>query len=409
MTNQSGIAGKRSFRAVLAIVIAVIVMITVFTGTAFADSTNEYKLDIIDGASEIAITTNETEPIEILTAAGITVNTDDKVDLTGFVSGEGGKIVISRYNTINISVDKKVTTHRVYAATVGEALSEIGAALGEHDKANYEMTAPVQDGMVIEVKKAFNITVKADGKKTSYAVTEGTVKDALELAGVTLEGEDYTEPALDKTLKKDMKIKVMRVTYKAETKAEAIKFSTKEVKDKKLYEGETKVKTKGVDGVKEVSYSVKYVNGKEVERKKTDEKTVKEPVQQVVRVGTKKKKSSVKSNGVKSKGGYSVGQTISGRKTHYCACAKCNGNSRGITTSGKKIRNGMKNPHYVACNWLPLGSVINVDGTNYTVVDRGGSGLSRKGRIDIFTPEGHSACYRKGTGSCKIKIVRLGW
>ena len=69
----------------------------------------------------------------------------------------------------------------------------------------------------------------------------------------------------------------------------------------------------------------------------------------------------------------------------------------------------MPNPYYVACNWLPLGSVISVNGTNYTVVDRGGSKLSKTGRIDIYTPEGHAAALRGGTGSCDITIVRFGW
>ncbi len=163
----------------------------------------------------------------------------------------------------------------------------------------------------------------------------------------------------------------------------------------------------GQNGSADVTYKVKLVNGKEKTR--TEEKRVvtKKPVKKIVRTGTKA--AGVKANGVKSRGGYSVGQSISGRYTHYCACAVCNGNSRGITTSGRRIYNGMSDPHYVACNWLPLGSVISVNGTNYTVVDRGGSGLSSQGRIDIFTPEGHAACYRYGTGSCSIKIVRLGW
>ena len=39
----------------------------------------------------------------------------------------------------------------------------------------------------------------------------------------------------------------------------------------------------------------------------------------------------------------------------------------------------------------------------------GGSGLSSVGRIDIYTPEGHAAALRGGTGSCTIEIVRLGW
>ena len=69
----------------------------------------------------------------------------------------------------------------------------------------------------------------------------------------------------------------------------------------------------------------------------------------------------------------------------------------------------MANPYYVACNWLPLGSVIDIDGTLYTVVDRGGSGLSKKGRVDIYTPEGHAAALKGGAGGCTITIVRLGW
>ena len=188
-------------------------------------------------------------------------------------------------------------------------------------------------------------------------------------------------------------------------------YSTKEKKDSSLEKGDTKTIQQGKNGSKDVTYSVKYVNGVATESTKLTEVVKTQPVEKIVKVGTKKVKHSADTtpNGVKSKGGYSVGDTISGRYTHYCACAICNGNSRGITTSGKRIKNGMSNPYYVACNWLPLGSVIEVDGTNYTVVDRGGSGLSRKGRIDIFTPEGHKACYKYGTGSCKIKIVRLGW
>ena len=69
----------------------------------------------------------------------------------------------------------------------------------------------------------------------------------------------------------------------------------------------------------------------------------------------------------------------------------------------------MPDPHYVALNWLPMGSVIKLNGTNYTVVDRGGGGLSAVGTADVFTPEGHAACYRLGCGSCTIEIVRFGW
>lgn len=413
MTNESIVADKRkSLRKVIATVIAVILVVSVFASTAYAEYFNEYNVTIVDNGKEITVTTNETEPIEILNQANISLESDDKLDITSFEQGEGGKIVINRLNSINVEFDDTIQTYNVYASTVGDALEEIGVTVSENDEINYQLTDFVEDGMVIDIKSAFSVSLKADGETAKYAIVEGTVADLLNLAGIKLSGDDYTKPAIDKPLKADMKVEVFRVTYKEETKTAKIEYKTVKEDDKTLAKGKTKVVTKGVDGEREETYKVKYVNGKKDSSEKISEKTITPAVTEVVKVGTKKVKKStdkVKGNGVKSKNGYTVGQKISGRYTHYCACATCNGNSRGITSSGKKIYNGMENPYYVACNWLPLGSVIEVKGHNYTVVDRGGSGLSKKGRIDIFTPEGHSACYRYGTGSCTIKIVRLGW
>ena len=410
MTNQSKEGGRRSFRALLATISALLVIVIIFASTAFAGSLNSYSVTVIDNEQEMLITTNETEPIEILRTAGITIGSDDKVDLSEFEQGVGGTIEINRYTTINVELDTTVQTYGVYAATVGEALEEIGAELGEKDEINYPATEPVKDGMVIKVETAFSVSLTVDGATEKYAVVRGTVGDIITQAGVTLGADDYVEPSLDTVLEAGMQINVYRVEYAEKVVDEAVNYSTTEIKDDSMYEGTTSVQSKGVKGSKSVTYKVKYVNGAEDSKEKLSETVTKQPVAEVVKVGTKKSSgASVTSNGVTSKNGYTVGQVISGRYTHYCACATCNGNSNGVTTSGKRISNGMSNPYYVACNWLPLGSVICVDGTNYTVVDRGGSGLSKKGRIDIFTPEGHSACYRYGTGSCTITIVRLGW
>lgn len=416
MTNQS-FAGKRSFRTGLTIVIALVLLVTVFAGTAFAKTSDEYTVNIIDGSRNVAVTTNETEPIEILKSAGITVSAGDKLDISDFKESEGGSIAVNRLNTIYVEFDGNITAYQVYSHTVGDAFAQLGIGVKNNDQINYSLNTEITDGMVIKITSAQYVTLKVDGVETKYALTSGTVADLLKTAGVTLDEDDYTVPSLDTELKKDLEVKVKRVEYKTETKTKSVKYSTKETKDSTLEEGKTKVITKGENGEAEVTYQVKYVNGKKKETAEVSRTTVKEATQKEVAVGTKKTKKKenktssdeVKPNGVKSKNGYKVGQVIKGRYSHYCACATCNGNSRGITSSGKKIRNGMDNPYYVACNWLPLGTVINVDGTNYTVVDRGGSGLSRQGRIDIFTPGGHSECYRLGVGSCSIEIVRLGW
>lgn len=419
MTNQS-FAGKRSFRTVLTIVIALVLLVTMFAGTAFAKTSDEYTVSIVDGSRSVAVTTTETEPIEILKSAGITVSAGDKLDISDFKESEGGSIVVNRLNTIYVEFDGNITAYQIYSHTVGEAFSQLGINVKNSDQINYSLNTEIADGMVIKITSAQYVTLKADGTEAKFALTNGTVADLLKTAGVTLGKDDYTEPSLDSKLEKDLVIKVKRVEYKTVEKTEEVKYSTVETKDKTLESGKTKVVTKGENGEAEVTYQVKFVNGKEKDSTEVSRIVTKEATKQEVVVGTKKTEkkkskkdddssSEVKANGVKSKNGYKLGQVIKGRYSHYCACATCNGNSRGITSSGKKIKNGMADPHYVACNWLPLGTVISVDGTNYTVVDRGGSGLSRQGRIDIFTPGGHSECYKLGVGGCSIEIVRLGW
>lgn len=423
MTNQS-FAGKRSFRTILTIVIAIMLLVTVFAGTASAKTTDEYTVNIVDGSTSVAVTTNETEPIEILKSAGITVSAGDKLDISDFAESQGGIITVNRLNTVYVEFDGNITAYQVYSHTIGDAFASLGIGVTNSDQINYSLNTEITDGMVIKVYSSPYVTLKADGKETKYALTDGTVADLLKTAGVTLGDDDYTEPSVDSKLKKGLVVKVKRVEYKLEEKTETVKYSTVEKKDTSLKKGETKVLTEGEDGEAEVTYQVKYVNGKKKDSAEVSRTVTKKAIQKQIAVGADKEDNKdsdkedkedkdstneVEPNGVKSKNGYKLGQVIKGKYSHYCACAICNGNSRGVTSSGIKIKNGMDDPYYVACNWLPLGSVINVDGTNYTVVDRGGSGLSRKGRIDIFTPGGHSECYKLGVGSCSIEIVRLGW
>lgn len=72
--------------------------------------------------------------------------------------------------------------------------------------------------------------------------------------------------------------------------------------------------------------------------------------------------------------------TLEVEVTHYCACAKCCGsNAQGLTASGKQAAVGMvaMSSHY------PFGTQIMINGTMYTVEDRGGSGIANYNE-DLF-------------------------
>lgn len=407
MINESSVVSfKRVSRLASATVIAFVLIVCIFTATAFAGVTGEYDVVINDNGKEYTVTTEETQPIEILNEANITLGANDKLNIAGFTAGEGGIIVVDRLNTVYIKYDEIITAYNVYADTVAEAFSEIGVNT-ENCQIDYSPSARVENGMIINVAGAKTVILNADSTSSTISAIGSTVADVISLAGISLDGDDYVEPSLDTAIEDGMEITVYRVTVKTETRKETIKFSTETKQNSDMDTGTSEIEVAGQNGEKQVEYRVTYINGREASKEELSSTVTKEPVTEVKVVGTKQ--GSVEPNGVQSANGYSVGQTIKGKYTHYCSCAKCCGKSNGVTASGKKVYTGMPNPYYVACNWLPLGSVISVNGTNYTVVDRGGSGLSSGGRIDIYTPEGHQAAIRGGTGSCSITIIRLGW
>lgn len=86
---------------------------------------------------------------------------------------------------------------------------------------------------------------------------------------------------------------------KQEKKTEEIAFSVETQKSSSMYVGSSKVTREGVNGSKEVTYQITYVDGKEESRKKVKEKVIKEPVSKIVTEGTKEKsqQSSQKSSG----------------------------------------------------------------------------------------------------------------
>ena len=97
--------------------------------------------------------------------------------------------------------------------------------------------------------------------------------------------------------------------------------------------------------------------------------------------------------------------TIEVDVTHYCACTKCCGeNASGITASGKQVEVGM----VAMSSYYPFGTQIMINGTMYTVEDRGGSGIENdKSRVDIYVPD-HQEALRLGRYTTTAQIYRMG-
>lgn len=99
------------------------------------------------------------------------------------------------------------------------------------------------------------------------------------------------------------------------------------------------------------------------------------------------------------------GDIFKGTLTYYDVCVKCCGKTDGITASGIVIQNGIEPETGICgCNWLPLMTLIEIDGVPFIVADRGGSSLNKVGRLDVFNPAGHEDCIQKGV-KCDAEII----
>lgn len=415
-TNKTELL-RTAVKSVQSRVIAVIMMLVIFATSVFAAFTVSYSVEIVDDGQVTQVSTTRSEPMDILSQFDVQVSDADRIDLSAFDSGKGGKIVINRAKDIRIDYAGELVNYQLYSTTVADALKEAGIELNDKCQINYALDEKAFDGMVISIVVPNPVTIEVDSAVKVVVAFKGTVADLLKDNGITLGTQDTVSPALDTPVHENMKVVVNRVTYSEVTETESIAYKTTTKNDSSLAAGSTKVLTQGKNGSKDVTYKVKLVDGVVTEKTVISEKITAQPVNKVVAKGTKKSggttsttsnNQTITSNPARKYNGIAEGDIISGKASHYCACKTCNGSSStGTTASGMKIYNGMQNPYIVACNWLPLGTKIKVNGVLYTVADRGGRSLSTKGRLDIFTPGGHALCKKLGTPKIKIEIVRL--
>lgn len=163
---------------------------------------------------------------------------------------------------------------------------------------------------------------------------------------------------------------------------------------------QNKVVQNGVDGLKEVTYKVKYQNDKEIEKIEISSKVIKKAVNKVIEVRTKQVTSRSGSTLVTASTNPATTSTASLAKkvegitpkvstfntSAYCACRSCCGKTNGITASGAKASQWCT---IAAGSCYPMGTVIYIpyfknkpNGGWFVVQDRGGAISSN--RIDVF-------------------------
>ncbi len=277
---------KNSFRLLTAFV-AVLFLCSV-TVTSFAETKAYSTVEVVDGAKSVTVSVQSTDPESIVATAGFVLNANDELILDDYTEGSGGKIEINRAKVIRIEDGSFIGYYVGYNETLGDVLNENGVVLNDGDVMAANIAQNIYDGMKVYIDRAFGVGIEYDNKTVHVSIAGGTVADALAEAGITVSEHDIVVPSLDSELNDYTTIRIQRVTVETVEETEEIAFETERVTDDSVYVGENVVVTEGVNGEKTVYYTEKYIDGVLIERTVAKEEVTLEPVNEVIKVGTKK-------------------------------------------------------------------------------------------------------------------------
>ncbi len=231
------------------------------------------------------------------------------------VAWAGRQLTAPGGSQVTLVVDGTRVSVRSDADTVGQFLAQRHVRMGSADTVHPSRTAGLQDGLRIQVARAFPVTVDLDGvtstvlttqhdadalakriggsklvavrnipgslhegssvvlrtrhvgtllidgKEITYDSASLTVGELLETYSVMLVGEDRVDPSRDTKLVDGMKPTIVRVGGELQQDTEPIPFSEVRQADPTLPIGQTRVAQNGVDGVMTLTYKLTIENG----------------------------------------------------------------------------------------------------------------------------------------------------
>lgn len=305
---------------------------------------------------------------------------------------------------VSINNNGQTTKLIMSNGTVADALEKAGVELKENQISVPAASTEITTDTDIVILNAKKVKLTADGKTEDVLLPYGKVADSLILAGVKLSQDDILSVERNAKISDISELTIKRVTYKSETVTEKVEFESKNENSDKIELGETKLKTKGVDGEKLVTKKVKYIDGKKSDEKVIGEKVTKAPVDEVTLVGTKGAASSGGAGTFTDENGVEVSYSyvLTGSGTAYTA------SPGALTATGNEVYEGG-----VAVNpsLIPYGSKLYIETTDgsfsygyATAIDTGGALMDGSAIVDLFYFS-LDDCYSFGRRDVNVYII----
>lgn len=261
----------------------------------------------------------------------------------------------------------------------------------------------------------FPVFITCGDQTVEISFSEGTVSDALFVAGFTADEDDFVEPSLNTVIKDTTYIDFAKVDYVTGSYKEAIAFDTEIVYSADKEKGYSAITKNGVNGEKEIFYTEKLVNGVSSEKNVTSSTVLSDPQDAVKVVGTKEKPLKT-SESVKSistlKAPFEIALDENGNPVNYKY--KKTVRATAYSHTGNKCSTGVwPQPGHIAVNpkIIPYGTKLYIKSPDGSVIygyavaaDTGGFIKRYPHGIDLFMST-ESACKNFGVRNMEIYIL----
>ncbi|RYC05952.1 resuscitation-promoting factor [Nocardioides zhouii] len=279
--------------AVLATLVGVVVAAVAGTTVGYAALSKDVTLTL-DGRTTQVSAIGDTVG-DVLASEGIDLTDKDLVaPAVDQTITDGSAIAVQFGRPLELSVDGDTRTYWVNSTSVASALGEIGRRFEGADLSTSRSSSIGRTGLTLQVVTPKVVRIKLGAKDLrKHKVTALTVADVLESMGFEVDRHDKVTPSLeteiaqgDKVVVKDIRIATRKV------RREVVDSPVIEREDPTMYEGDEEVVREGSDGVRKVTYRLRFVNGELVARKVVDADVSVKAVPTIVAVGTKEQPTS---------------------------------------------------------------------------------------------------------------------
>lgn len=307
-------------------------------------------------------------------------------------------IFANNINTVTICYNGTLIEVTTSGNTVNDALKIAGIVLEEEDYINCDKNTSLRNIDLIQIDKPITLSVNVEGEEMVLKSFSSSVAKVLEENNIDITARDIVVGAnLDDIIEDGMEISVIRISEDYDREKITIEYETEYVASNTMLEGQSKVIVQGREGVRTLVYRVIKEENNVISRTLVSDVVTQNPVKEVIAYGTIK-------NFLNSRG-----QTVSYTKSYeMIATAYCPDEKWGyqVYMPGKKARVGVI---AVDPNVIPLGTKVYIEGMNgiwdygFAVAwDIGGSIIGNKIDLFMLTEE---ECFRWGVKKVKLYVL----